>query len=87
MAGTSKKKRTPPIWKRHPTAFRFFLVTTILLVAFGGGLVYSMWVLVCAGDRCPSVQALDDYTPKPVTMESLEGALARAWVATGAAEQ
>jgi two-component SAPR family response regulator len=27
---------------------------------------------------------MDDYTPKPVTMESLEGALQRAWAATGA---
>jgi len=52
------------MWKRHPTAFRFFLVTTILVVTFGTGLLYSAWVLVCEGDRCPSIQSLEQYTPK-----------------------
>jgi penicillin-binding protein 1A len=64
MAGRTKKKTTLPIWKRHPTAFRVFLVVTILAVTFGGGLMYSAWSLVCAGDRCPPVQALEQYTPK-----------------------
>jgi len=53
-----------PSWRRrHPTAFRLILVTIVLGVAFGGGLLYSAWVLVCAGNRCPSVAALEDYTP------------------------
>jgi penicillin-binding protein 1A len=52
------------VWKRHPTAFRFFLVTTILVVTFGTGLMYSAWVLVCEGDRCPPIQSLEQYTPK-----------------------
>src|SRR6185312_2205881 len=64
MAGTTKKSRTLPIWKRHPTAFRIILVTAILLVTFGVGLVYSAWLLVCQGDRCPSIEALELYTPK-----------------------
>jgi len=64
MAGRTTKSRTLPIWKRHPTAFRILLVTTILLVTFGVGLVYSAWLLVCQGDRCPSIQALEQYTPK-----------------------
>ncbi len=64
MAGRTRKKGTLPIWKRHPTAFRLLLVFTILVVTFGAGLVYSAWVLVCAGDRCPSIEALEQYTPK-----------------------
>jgi len=50
--------------RRHPTAFRFILVAIILGITFGIGLMYSAWVLVCAGDRCPSVDALEAYTPK-----------------------
>src|SRR5665213_105850 len=64
MAGRTKKARTLPICKRHPTAFRFILVFKILVVMFAVGLMYSAWVLVCAGDRCPSIQTLDQYTPK-----------------------
>lgn len=64
MAGRKKTATTLPIWKRHPTAFRVILVFTILVVTFGAGLIYSAWVLVCAGDRCPSIQTLDQYTPK-----------------------
>ena len=64
MAGTKKKAGTPSIWRRHPTALRIFLVLTILVVTFSVGLLYSAWVLVCEGDRCPSVQTLDEYTPK-----------------------
>jgi penicillin-binding protein 1A len=64
MAGRTKKSKTLPVWKRHPTAFRFFLVTTILVVTFGTGLMYSAWVLVCEGDRCPPIQSLEQYTPK-----------------------
>ncbi|MDQ6738138.1 MAG: PBP1A family penicillin-binding protein, partial [Gemmatimonadota bacterium] len=64
MAGRTRKNGTLPVWKRHPTAFRFLLVFTILAVTFGVGLVYSAWVLVCAGDRCPSIEALEAYTPK-----------------------
>ena len=44
--------------------FRVLLVVVILVVTFGAGLLYSSWELVCAGDRCPSAQALDEYTPK-----------------------
>ena len=64
MAGRNKKATTLSFWKRHPTAFRAILVCTILVVTFGVGLLYSAWVLVCDGDRCPSVQTLEQYTPK-----------------------
>ena len=50
--------------------------------------IIAMTASAMESDRQACVAAgMDDYTPKPVTMESLEGALARAWVATGAAEQ
>ncbi len=64
MAGRTSKSKTLSFRKRHPTASRLLLVATILVVTFSVGLVYSAWVLVCEGDRCPSVQALEAYTPK-----------------------
>ncbi len=64
MAVRNPKTKTLPVWKRHPTLFRFLIVTAILVVTFGVGLLYSAWVLVCAGNRCPSVDALEAYTPK-----------------------
>ncbi|HEY8310249.1 MAG TPA: transglycosylase domain-containing protein, partial [Gemmatimonadaceae bacterium] len=64
MAGKTRSTGKLPIWKRHPTAFRLGVVFTILVLTFGVGLIYSTWVLVCDGDRCPSIQALDQYTPK-----------------------
>jgi len=64
MAGRPTKSKKLSFGKRHPTAFRLLLVATILVVTFTAGLGYSAWVLVCEGDRCPSVQALEQYTPK-----------------------
>jgi penicillin-binding protein 1A len=64
MAGRTGKSSTLPLWKRHPTAFRVVLITALLVATFGIGLLYSAWVLVCAGDRCPSIDALEAYTPK-----------------------
>jgi CheY-like chemotaxis protein len=47
--------------------------------------IIAMTASAMESDRQACVAAgMDDYTPKPVTMESLEGALQRAWVATGA---
>lgn len=64
MAGRTKTSKALPFRKRHPTAFRFTIVSFLLLATFGVGLVYSAWVLVCAGDRCPSIDSLEQYTPK-----------------------
>ena len=47
--------------------------------------IIAMTASAMESDRQACVAAgMDDYTPKPVTMESLEGALSRAWTATGA---
>ncbi|HEV8410434.1 MAG TPA: response regulator, partial [Gemmatimonadaceae bacterium] len=46
--------------------------------------IIAMTASAMESDRQACVAAgMDDYTPKPVTMESLEGALTRAWVAKG----
>ncbi|MGI8547214.1 MAG: penicillin-binding protein 1A, partial [Gemmatimonadaceae bacterium] len=64
MAGRTKTSKALPFRKRHPTAFRFTIVAALLVATFGVGLVYSAWVLVCTGDRCPSIDSLEQYTPK-----------------------
>jgi len=47
--------------------------------------IIAMTASAMESDRQACIAAgMDDYTPKPVTMESLEGALQRAWAATGA---
>jgi penicillin-binding protein 1A len=33
-------------------------------VALGGGVAYGAWALVCRGARCPSIDVLEDYTPR-----------------------
>ena len=44
-------------------AFRVTLTVTLLTLTFAVGLLYSAWALVCQGDRCPSVNTLEEYTP------------------------
>jgi len=38
-------------------------LTLTLLVAFGAGLLFSAWTLVCRGGQCPTIEVLDEYTP------------------------
>jgi len=33
-------------------------------VAFGAGLAFASWAMVCRAGRCPSAQALEDYEPR-----------------------
>lgn len=61
---TAAKARSAPFRKRHPTAFRAILLGVTLAIAFALGLAYSAWALVCRGGRCPSIEVLDEYTPK-----------------------
>ena len=47
--------------------------------------IIAMTASAMESDRQACIAAgMDDYTPKPVTMDSLEGALARAWAAKSA---
>ena len=48
----------------NPKLVRGILFTATFLVAFGGGLAYAGWALVCREGRCPPVQILDSYTPR-----------------------
>ncbi len=44
--------------------FRFLLTSIILVVTFGVGIAAATWTLICSGDRCPSIDVLEEYTPK-----------------------
>ena len=52
-------------WTRqHPRITRGFLLIFTFLVAFAAGGGYGAWALVCREGRCPSIDVLDDYTPR-----------------------
>ncbi|HVF40221.1 MAG TPA: PBP1A family penicillin-binding protein [Gemmatimonadaceae bacterium] len=57
-------KRANSFRRRHPTLVRALLLTTVFGAAFGMGLGYGAWALVCRGGQCPPVEALSDYTPR-----------------------
>src|SRR6476661_2755419 len=50
--------------RRHPRLVRSVLVLATFCVTFGLGLAYAGWALVCRGDECPSIDILEDYTPR-----------------------
>ncbi|MDO8501230.1 MAG: PBP1A family penicillin-binding protein [Gemmatimonadaceae bacterium] len=50
--------------REHPTLVRALLLFVIFGAAFGLGLGYGAWALVCRGGQCPPVEALNDYTPR-----------------------
>jgi penicillin-binding protein 1A len=50
--------------KRHPLVVRGLLLLFTFVVASLFGLAYGTWVLICRGNRCPTVEALNDYTPR-----------------------
>ena len=50
--------------RRHPGLTRAFLLVMTFGIAFGGGLAYGAWALVCRAGRCPSIEGLNDYTPR-----------------------
>ena len=50
--------------RAHPTLIRVLLLLFTFGVAFGFGLAYGAWALVCRGGQCPPVDALNDYTPR-----------------------
>ena len=56
--------RSPSFRRRHPTLIRVALLFLTFFVAFGAGLAYGAWSLVCRGGQCPPVDALNDYTPR-----------------------
>ncbi len=50
--------------RRHPRLLRSTLVVLTFLSAFGIGFVYAAWALVCRDGACPSIDVLEDYTPR-----------------------
>jgi penicillin-binding protein 1A len=56
--------RSPSFRRRHPTLIRALLLLLTFGTAFGAGLAYGAWALVCRGGQCPPVDALNDYTPR-----------------------
>jgi len=50
--------------EQNPKLVRSVLLGLTFLVAFGSGIAFASWVLVCNGGRCPPVQILDTYTPR-----------------------
>ncbi|MGI8844445.1 MAG: penicillin-binding protein 1A [Gemmatimonadaceae bacterium] len=43
---------------------RILAFTAVFLIAFGGGLAYGSWALVCREWACPSVAVLEDFSPR-----------------------
>ena len=50
--------------ERNPKLVRIVLLSLTFGVAFGGGMAYASWALVCREGRCPPIQILDTYTPR-----------------------
>ena len=59
-----KPSRFHRFTQRNPKLVRIVLLALTFCVAFGGGMAYASWVLVCREGRCPPVQILDTYTPR-----------------------
>jgi len=59
-----KPSRLRQFTQRNPKLVRSVLLSLTFFVAFGSGIAFASWVLVCNGGRCPPVQILDTYTPR-----------------------
>jgi membrane carboxypeptidase/penicillin-binding protein len=59
-----KPSRLRRFTEAHPKLVRSVLLALTFGVAFGGGIAYSSWILVCRDGRCPPIQILDTYTPR-----------------------
>src|SRR5215212_5766330 len=64
---TSNRRSSPraePARRRRSVIWRALGLLVAFAAAFGGGLAYASWALVCRGGRCPSIAALEDFTPR-----------------------
>lgn len=57
-------RRSSSFWKRHPGLVRALLLVCIFGLTFGAGMAYASWALVCRTGQCPSIDSLEDYTPR-----------------------
>ncbi len=60
----SKSKRKDSFRKRHPTLIRALILGVTFSAALGFGVLYASWALICRSGGCPSIEVLDEYTPK-----------------------
>ena len=49
---------------RHPRLVHGIVLSLVLLMAVGVGAAYASWALVCRGGGCPSIDVLEEYTPR-----------------------
>ena len=50
--------------QQYPRFTRLLLLSICFLGAFGAGLAFASWAMVCRAGRCPPAQALQDYEPR-----------------------
>ena len=50
-------------WRERPRLARAVLLIGTFAVAFGAGVGYASWTLVCRGSACPDPRQLDVFTP------------------------
>src|SRR5688500_399211 len=60
----ASSRRSGRFWNRHPKLLRVLLIIVTFGTAFGAGIAYASWALVCRSGQCPSTDVLDDYTPR-----------------------
>src|SRR5829696_4325830 len=60
----AKRTKGSSFRREHPTLIRAGLLLLTFLIAFGAGIAYGAWALVCRGGQCPPVDSLEDYTPR-----------------------
>src|SRR5512132_1928462 len=48
----------------HPRFTRSLLLGLSFFAAFGAGLAYASWAMVCRAGRCPPANALQEYEPR-----------------------
>src|SRR5215207_170753 len=61
MASRSKPGR---FFARRPRLAHSLLLGAIFLTAAGLGTAYASWALVCRAGACPSIDVLEEYTPR-----------------------
>ena len=56
--------KLPRLPRLSPRTKRVLAFIAVFCTAFGSGLAYGAWALVCRGGACPSVAVLEDFTPR-----------------------
>jgi membrane carboxypeptidase/penicillin-binding protein len=62
MIMVSPVKPLIALW-RKPRTRTTVLFGTVSMLGLGLGVAWGSWTRACAGNACPSIAALEDYTP------------------------